>query len=88
MSKLEQLDFKSPTFSKDFANSLKDTGFAVIKNHPLSQQLIADVFDEWAEFFANDYKNNYIYNNNTQDGLFPMSVSEKAVGYDVKENRN
>jgi isopenicillin N synthase-like dioxygenase len=85
MSKLEQLDFKSPTFSEDFAKSLKDTGFAVIKNHPLSQQLIADVFEEWAAFFASDYKNSYLYNNDTQDGLFPMAVSEKAVGYDVKD---
>lgn len=85
MNKLMQIDFKSPNFSSDFAKSLEETGFAVIKNHPLDQQLIADVFKEWAQFFASDYKNNYIYNNDTQDGLFPMTVSEKAVGYDVKD---
>ncbi|MCC2625815.1 MAG: 2OG-Fe(II) oxygenase [Burkholderiales bacterium] len=85
MSKLEQLDFKSANFSRNFAKSLEDTGFAVIKNHPLDQQLIADVFNEWADFFSSNYKNNYIYNNDTQDGLFPMTVSEKAVGYNVKD---
>ena len=81
---LTQIDYTAKTASVEFTRSLKETGFAVIKNHSVNQQLIADVFSEWAEFFASDYKNNYI-NNNAMDGLFPMSVSEKAVGYDVKD---
>lgn len=82
---MKQIDFKSSSASKDFAGSLKETGFAVIKNHPIDQKLIADVFKEWEAFFHSDYKMNYLYHNDTQDGLFPMTVSEKAVGYDVKD---
>lgn len=82
---MKQIDFKSPSASKDFADSLKDIGFGVIKNHPIDPQLITDVFKEWEEFFHSDYKMNYLYHNDTQDGLFPMNVSEKAVGYDVKD---
>lgn len=85
MDNLAQLDFKSPNFSIDFAKSLEDTGFAVIKNHSINQQLIVDVFNEWKIFFASEYKKNYIYNNDTQDGLFPITVSETAVGYDLKD---
>lgn len=85
MTTLTQIDYKSANASKDFATSLKETGFAVIKNHPLDISLVRDVFKEWEEFFASDYKMNYVYHNDTQDGLFPMTVSEKAVGYDVKD---
>ncbi len=80
-----QIDFKSNTASSDFAKSLKETGFAVIKNHPIDQDLMTSVFKEWEQFFNSDYKMNYVYNNDTQDGLFPMTVSETAVGYNVKD---
>jgi len=83
--KVAQVDFKSESASPDFARSLKETGFAVIKNHPIDKQLMTDVFKEWEEFFNSSYKMNYVYNNDTQDGLFPMNVSEKAVGYNVKD---
>ena len=80
-----QVDFKSQTASKDFAHSLINTGFAVIKNHPIDYSLVKAVFNEWAKFFASDYKMNYLYNNDTQDGLFPISTSETAVGYNIKD---
>ena len=80
-----QIDFKSQTASKGFTNSLINTGFAVIKNHPIDYNLVKEVFGEWAEFFASDYKMNYLYNNDTQDGLFPINVSETAVGYNIKD---
>lgn len=82
---MKQIDFTSPTAQKDFTDSLKNTGFAVVKNHIIDQKLIAEVFKEWEVFFNSNYKMNYLYNNDTQDGLFPMTVSEKAVGYDVKD---
>lgn len=85
MTTLKQIDYKSENASKEFARSLKEIGFAVIKNHPLDRDLVRAVFKEWEEFFASDYKMNYVYHNDTQDGLFPMTVSEKAVGYDVKD---
>jgi len=85
MGGMVQVDFKSTTASRDFTQSLIDTGFGVIKNHPIDTKLISDVFKEWEGFFNSDYKMNYVYHNDTQDGLFPMTVSEKAVGYDVKD---
>lgn len=80
-----QIDFCSENASCDFAKSLEETGFAVIKNHPVDQKLMQEVFSEWEAFFNSTYKMNYVYHNDTQDGLFPMNVSETAVGYSVKD---
>jgi isopenicillin N synthase-like dioxygenase len=82
---LIQIDYTTKTANLDFVKSLKKTGFAVIKNHPIDQQLIADVFKEWEGFYSSDYKNNYLFNKDTQDGLFPITVSETAVGYNVRD---
>lgn len=80
-----QVDFQAPNASQDFAKSLKETGFAVIKNHPINYKLVEEVFAEWKDFFNSDYKETYLYKNDTQDGFFPMRVSETAVGYSVKD---
>lgn len=80
-----QVDFQAPNASQDFAKSLKETGFAVIKNHPIDYKLVEEVFAEWKDFFSSNYKENYLYKNDTQDGFFPMRVSETAVGYSVKD---
>lgn len=80
-----QVDFKAENASTEFAKSLKETGFAVIKNHPIDYQLVLDVFKEWEGFFNSTYKQDYLFDRETQDGFFPMSVSETAVGYSVKD---
>lgn len=80
-----QVDFQAADASTQFAKSLRETGFAVLKNHSIDHALMSEVFAEWEEFFKSDYKKNYLYNNETQDGFFPMSVSETAVGYNVKD---
>lgn len=80
-----QVDFRSKTASPEFAKSLEETGFAVIKNHPIDYKLVEEVFAEWEAFFNSEYKMKYVFNKDTQDGLFPMSVSETAVGYSIKD---
>jgi isopenicillin N synthase-like dioxygenase len=82
---LHQIDFTSNNASNDFATSLKNTGFAVLKNHPIDYALVKDVFNEWEHFFSSDYKQSYLFNKDSQDGFFPMTVSETAVGYNIKD---
>ena len=82
---ISQIDYKTPTVAKDFCDSLVKTGFAVLKNHPIDYKLVEEVFQEWKDFFNSTDKINYIYNNDTQDGLFPINVSETAVGYTTKD---
>lgn len=85
MTTLPQVDFKSESASTEFAKSLRETGFAVIKNHPIDPQLVLDVFAEWKDFFDSEYKEEYLYKMDTQDGFFPMRISETAVGYNIKD---
>ena len=57
---LQAIDYNSENFGKDFAESLKETGFGVIKNHPISKDKVQTIYQNWANFFNTDEKNNFI----------------------------
>lgn len=44
------VDFAAPGASQKLTDSLKTTGFAVLTNTPVPNDLIQDVYDEWREF--------------------------------------
>ncbi|MCF6777705.1 isopenicillin N synthase family oxygenase [Thiotrichales bacterium 19X7-9] len=83
--KILSVDYNDPNASKDFATSLKETGFAVLKTHPISWQLIEEIYQEWREFFNSQAIKKYHYCSEKQDGYFPMDVSEIAKGETVKD---
>jgi len=84
MSKILTVDYESSTLGSDLATSLKNTGFSVIKNHPISHDLITTIYDEWTLFFNSDVKNNYLFDPVKQDGYFPY-LSENAKGQAIKD---
>lgn len=83
--KIQLVDYAQPNASAQFTQSLKDTGFAVIENHPISRQLIEQVYEDWYQFFLSDEKHNYLFDKKTHDGFVPMSLSETAKGYELKD---
>ncbi len=82
---LEAVDYQSPSAAQDFVKSLRETGFGVLKNHPIRQQLVSDIYHHWHTFFNSDDKHHYRYNLGTQDGYFPAEVSETAKGHSKKD---
>ncbi len=69
------VDFKAPEGAKQFCASLKNTGFAVLTNHPLNTQLIADAYAAWEAFFLSEQKFNYLPKAAfKQDGYFPFKT--------------
>ena len=78
------IDYKSTTASKEFVESLHNTGFAVLRNHPLNPNLIDSVYNEWKSFFKGKDKYNYTFDIKDQDGYFPFQ-SENAKGYNYKD---
>lgn len=82
------VDYTTSTASRDLAQSFRETGFAVLTNHPIAPALMEDVFAEWANFFAGTDK--VSYTNDPTDhgrgnaGFFPFRT-ENAKGYDVKD---
>jgi isopenicillin N synthase-like dioxygenase len=79
------VDFTSPEAPADFTRSLRETGFAVITNHPLPQALVQEIYDEWLAFFETDAKYKYRYSEGDQDGYFGPDVSETAKGNTVRD---
>ena len=78
------IDYQSKNCAKLLEKSLKETGFAVITNHPISHRLIQDVYFEWKSFFSAKLKHNYIFNSKKQDGFFPY-LTENAKGSKNKD---
>lgn len=83
-------DFRAANAPAIFVESLHKTGFAVITHHPISADLIVDVYAEWRDFFASEIKQQYLFNKETIDGYFPFR-SENAkytAAKDLKEFYN
>ena len=85
---LPVVDFQSPTAPQDFCKSLHETGFGVLRNHPLDQALVEGIYAEWLEFFQTEAKAHYAQDPVKMDGYFSPAVSETAKGEtkrDIKE---
>ena len=85
---LPVVDFQSPTAPQDFCKSLHETGFGVLKNHPLDQAMVEGIYAEWLAFFKTEAKQAYAQDPVTMDGYFSPTVSETAKNFtkkDIKE---
>lgn len=83
--KLETVDYLADNAAEQFVTSLKETGFGVLKNHPIPKELVESIYENWYQFFSSERKNEFRFNPETQDGYFPPSVSEIAKGHTVKD---
>lgn len=79
------VDYLNKHADKEFASSMQNTGFAVIKNHSIAESLITQVYREWQQFFASATKYDYLFDYEKHDGFFPAEQSEVAKGYSVKD---
>ena len=81
------INYKDSNSSREFTQSLKQTGFGVLNNHPIDLNLISDVYNEWEKFFNGKDKKKYLFDSVKQDGFFPLGT-ENAKGAaisDIKE---
>lgn len=82
------VDYQAPNADKLFVESLRTTGFGVLKNHPIDQQRVRSIYQNWQAFFNSSDKENFAYSKENHDGFFSTSVSETAKGFkkkDIKE---
>ena len=82
---LPVVDFQSPTAPQDFCKSLHETGFGVLKNHPLDQAMVEGIYAEWLAFFKTEAKQAYAQDPVTMDGYFSPTVSETAKNFTKKD---
>ena len=80
------VNYQSPNCAQEFAESLRETGFAVLTNHPIAQKRVEAVYKDWTAFFKSEEKSNYLFDPASvrQAGYFPFK-SENAKGYPAKD---
>jgi isopenicillin N synthase-like dioxygenase len=79
------VDYHAPDAPARFTESLRTTGFGVLKNHPISQEMVENIYREWQTFFDGEAKHRYAYSRQTQDGFFSTEISEVAKGHQLKD---
>jgi len=82
---IRSVDFTAASAPAEFVQSLHETGFGVLRHHPISEDLLNHVYDDWRKFFADDRKYEHQFQQGRQDGYFPKNISETAKGYDLKD---
>lgn len=84
---VKQVDYNSMTAGDDLVTSLHESGFAVLKNSPITPERIDAFYKLWADFFAGQEKHNYTFEPSKQDGYFPFRSenAKDAPAKDLKE---
>lgn len=82
---VDVVDYQDVGAPQAFTRSLRETGFAVLVNHPLPPDLVQGIYDEWLDFFNSDAKFAYRYDDDNQNGYFGPDVSETAKGNSVRD---
>lgn len=81
------ISLTDPEAPAKFAKSFRETGFAILKDHPISKDEIDRIYHVWAEFFEHGNKVDYAVQPNESNGYFGFK-SENAKGAahkDLKE---
>jgi isopenicillin N synthase-like dioxygenase len=81
---VQSVSFRTAEAPARFTQSLRETGFGVLTDHPVPAALVEAVFQEWADFFASESKARYTFDPKLQSGYFPFR-SENAKGYPAKD---
>lgn len=79
------VSYRDPDAPALFAESLRTTGFGVLKDHPIPQALVDEIHRDWLAFFDGEAKHAYAYDKEKHDGFFSTAVSEVAKGNDKKD---
>ena len=79
------VDYAAPDAPERFTESLRETGFAVLVNHPLPWSLVEQIYREWAALFDSPAIEKYMMDPSGQTGWFPPDKSETAKGHTVRD---
>lgn len=82
------VDYLAKDAPQKFVESLHNTGFGVLINHPVKQSLVESIYNNWLSFFNSEEKKQYAFDAEKQDGFFSSEISETAKGHtqkDIKE---
>lgn len=79
------VDYTAADAPQRFAESLRQTGFAVLVNHPLPWSLVEQIYREWATLFDSPHVAQYATGSGGHVGWFAPTRSETAKGSTVAD---
>lgn len=85
---LPVVDYTAKDAPQRFVQSLRETGFGILINHPIPQSLVNSIYQNWQIFFNSEDKHRFVFDAEKQDGYFSPDVSETAKSHtqkDIKE---
>ena len=85
MPSLHAIDYTDVDAPEKFAESLRETGFGVLKNHPIRQEQVQQIYDSWQKFFNTESKNDFLFDKERYDGFFPATMAEAAKGHSTRD---
>ena len=85
MTELKAVDYTAPDAQVQFVRSLRETGFGVLRNHPIPESTVNAIYAHWSEFFNDQDKASYIFDPEKYDGFFPRDMAETAKGHTVRD---
>ncbi len=84
MFEIQTVSYTSPEAPAAFTRSLRETGFAVLTDHPITSDRIEAAYGAWGVFFNSETKHDWLADPQRQDGYFPFR-SENAKGAAAKD---
>lgn len=85
MTILAAVDYMAPDAEQQFVQSLRDTGFGVLRNHPISKERVTSIYENWTTFFNSEEKNGFVFDPEKYDGFFPQALAETAKGHTIRD---
>lgn len=85
MTELVAVDYQAPDAAAAFVQSLRDTGFGVLKNHPIQAETLTVMYQQWGTFFNGDEKEQFLFDEKKFDGFFPTRLAETAKGHSARD---
>ena len=82
--KVETVDYQDTNAALALQRSLRDTGFAVLANHPITAERIETIYSGWGAFFASQDKFAHAVQPPRHDGYFAFR-SENAKDSPIKD---
>ncbi len=87
MDHIKRIDFTAPQAAAEFTESLHQTGFAVLYNHPIKKNAIENLYQQWKNFFLQDeeQKKAFMVEPDNQAGWIPPHIAEVAKDFSIKD---
>ncbi|MFQ3196062.1 MAG: isopenicillin N synthase-like dioxygenase, partial [Colwellia sp.] len=82
---VQVIDYQASDAAEKFVESLRNTGFGVLTNHPIQQALVDKIYQDWYVFFSQEEKQGFAFDAEKQDGYFAPEISETAKGHNKKD---